>query len=117
MTMLFMVQCLSTNLVDIFLLAIHIALSQLLCHTDGVSKVVILSDSRTAALQAIPSIEAPISADILKCQQIIGGILQGHIDLAMQWISSHCSIDGDENTDCSAKKGKKSFKPLTIGFL
>ncbi|GFX00655.1 hypothetical protein TNCV_2236621 [Trichonephila clavipes] len=46
--------------------AIRIALSRLLSHTDRVSKVVILSNSRVA-LQAISSIEAPISVVISKC--------------------------------------------------
>ncbi|GFY10308.1 RNase H domain-containing protein [Trichonephila clavipes] len=86
--------------------SIHIAVCQLFCHTDRVSKVVILSDSR-AVLQAISSIKALMSVDILKCQQLIDDILQSHIDIALQWIPSHCGIDGKENAECLAKKGTK----------
>ncbi|GFY66124.1 uncharacterized protein TNIN_69341 [Trichonephila inaurata madagascariensis] len=35
----------------------------------------------------------------------------------MQWILSHCGIDGNKSVDCLAKKGTKSFKPLTIQFF
>ncbi|GFW43633.1 hypothetical protein TNCV_4769831 [Trichonephila clavipes] len=66
---------------DAEIAAIHIVLSQFFCHTDCVSKVVILCDSRVAH-QAISSIEAPLSKDILKCQLL--DLLQCHIDIAIQ---------------------------------
>ncbi|GFT28961.1 uncharacterized protein LOC103521360 [Trichonephila clavipes] len=91
--------------------AIRIALSQLHCHTDRVSKVVILCDSR-AALLVISSMEAPLSVDILKCQLLIGDLLHCHIDIAMQWIPSHCGIDGNETADCLTKKGTKNLSNI-----
>ncbi|GFV14251.1 hypothetical protein TNCV_1163741 [Trichonephila clavipes] len=62
------------------------------------------------SLQAISSIEAPLSVDILNCQLLIGDLLQCHIDSAIQWIPSHCGIDGNENADCLVKKETKSFQ-------
>ncbi|GFY54622.1 hypothetical protein TNIN_238041 [Trichonephila inaurata madagascariensis] len=82
--------------------ALRIVLSEFLSHTDLISKVAILSDSREK-IQAISSYEAPISVDILKCQLLISDLLQGHIDIAKQWIQSHCGIDGNKNDDCLAK--------------
>ncbi|GFW93686.1 hypothetical protein TNCV_4542131 [Trichonephila clavipes] len=58
-------------------------LSQLLCRIDRVSKVVILGDSK-ASHQTISSIEAPLSVGILKCQLLIGDLLQSRIDIAVQ---------------------------------
>ncbi|GFT16731.1 uncharacterized protein LOC103523915 [Trichonephila clavipes] len=95
-----------TTALFLMLTAMHIVLSQLFCHTNRFSKVVILSDSR-AALYARSSIKVPMSVDVRKCQQLISDILRSHIDIAMQWIPSHCGIDGNENADSLAKKGTK----------
>ncbi|GFX65759.1 hypothetical protein TNCV_2042931 [Trichonephila clavipes] len=54
---------------DAEIAAIRITLSQLLCHTDRVSKLVILSDSMVT-FEAISSFKAPILVDVLKCQQL-----------------------------------------------
>ncbi|GFY59410.1 hypothetical protein TNIN_318601 [Trichonephila inaurata madagascariensis] len=63
-----------------------------------------------AAFQAIFSIEAPLSVDILKFQLLIGDLLQCHIGIAMQCIPSNCGIDWNENADCLVKKGTKIFQ-------
>ncbi|GFW60649.1 hypothetical protein TNCV_569951 [Trichonephila clavipes] len=105
-----------SSAVDAEFAAMRIDLSQLLCHTDRVSKVVILSDSR-AALQAISSIEAPIPVDNLKCQLLIGDLFQSHIDIAIKRIPLHCGMDENENADCLAKKGTKIIQTFNNRVL
>ncbi|GFY44749.1 hypothetical protein TNIN_302211 [Trichonephila inaurata madagascariensis] len=48
----------------------------------------------------------PMSVDTLKCQQLISDILRCHMNHGIQWIKSHCGIDGNENTNCLTKNCK-----------
>ncbi|GFY71784.1 hypothetical protein TNIN_394851 [Trichonephila inaurata madagascariensis] len=60
-------------------------------------------------IQAISSIEAPLSVNILKCQTLAGDLLQCYIDIVMRCIPLHWRFDGSENADCLAKIGQKIF--------
>lgn len=84
--------------------AIQIALSQLLCHLNHFTRVVILSDSK-AALQAINSTRVPTSVAIWNCQSLLRCLSDNHKTIFLQWIPAHCGVEGNERADLLAKKG------------
>lgn len=84
--------------------AIRIALEKLLDCLQKFQKVVLLSDSQ-AAIQAIGSAEAPISAEVLQCRELMRCISRKDKYIKFQWIPSHCGIYGNDQADLLARKG------------
>ena len=95
----------STNF-DGEILAIHMALSQLLCRIKLFSKVVILSDS-LATIQAIALQSAPFSTKVAEIQKYIKVLTALNKVIKLQWIPAHCGLLGNEHADFLAKKGTK----------
>jgi len=86
--------------------AIRTALRVLNCHYNKFETAVIFSDSKAAILSAA-STETKISTEARDCQDIIRQLKGKHKQIALQWITGHCQITGNEQADELAKKGTK----------
>ena len=84
--------------------AITIALQQLLGRTSSFSKVVILSDCKSAISSIGNYNKPPKHQDILDSRQIIKSLTTSKKEVVLQWIPAHCGIAGNEAADFLAKK-------------
>jgi len=85
--------------------AICTALRLMNLHQNKFERAVIFSDSKTAVLST-GSTENVISTEAKDCQVLIQ-LKVKHKQTALQWISGHREIAGNENVDALAKKGAK----------
>lgn len=90
--------------------ALRIALKQLLVVHYKFERVVLLSDSKSA-IQAISSLETPISTEIVQCRELIQSLMQNGKIVRLQWIPGHSGIFGNDQADFLAKKGATLFQP------
>jgi len=86
--------------------AIRTALRLLNLHQNRFERAVIFSDSKSAILSA-GSTETVISTEAKNCPVLIRQLKAQHKQTALQWISGHCQIAGNEHGDALAKKGAK----------
>lgn len=94
--------------------AILIALRQIMVLRQNFSNVVILSDSRSA-LQAISNNKVCDSKRLFKCRSLLKSLADF---VVLQWVPSHCGVEGNERADYLAKKGttvlQRPNQPLTF---
>ncbi|VDO12442.1 unnamed protein product [Rodentolepis nana] len=83
--------------------AIRIALCQLSCLDTKFTKAVVLSDSQSA-INSIGSREPPKTAEIKECRKLYQMLREKNKTVVLQWIPSHCGINGNELADALVKK-------------
>ena len=84
--------------------AIRIALTQLKNFVNHFQKAVIFCDSR-AAIEAIAKLHDPKTNRVKNVQDEINSLQQNNKSITIQWIPSHCGLNGNERADLLAKKG------------
>ena len=86
------------------LLAIDMALTQLLFRINMFQKVAIFSDS-SAAIQAITQYNALSHRKTQDIQKKIKILTAQNKNIILQWVPAHCGLHGNEMADLLAKKG------------
>ncbi len=72
-----------------------------------INLLVALFSNSQAAIHAIGSTSLPSSDEILQCQEYLRKLALREKHVVLQWIPSHCGIDGNEQADFLAKKGSR----------
>ena len=85
--------------------AISLALKQLIYHHNAFKNAAILINSKSA-IQAITG-SNPASRRVSEIQESIKHLHNLQNKIVLQWISSHCDIQGNEQADFLSKKGTK----------
>ena len=93
--------------------AILFALTQLLYRPNLYQKAVILVDSKSVIVQAISSRQKPKTSTIQEIKKLLNVISRLKY-VAIQWISAHAGLQGNEMADTLAKKGTTLSKINTI---
>ncbi|GBM39260.1 hypothetical protein AVEN_185913-1 [Araneus ventricosus] len=83
------------------LVAMRIALKQLLAIHHKFENAVLLSDSQ-AAIQSISSFELPLTPEI--CQELLRTLTLKGKRIVLQWVPGHCGLWVNEQADFLAKK-------------
>jgi ribonuclease HI len=89
--------------------AIKLALSKVLHEHQNIDKIVILTDSKASIESIMNCMNHTKSKDVAKCRSLIYALKYMDKTVTLQWIPSHCNIEGNELADQLAKNGASSI--------
>ncbi|XP_035208501.1 uncharacterized protein LOC118183170 [Stegodyphus dumicola] len=98
------------------LVAIYIALKQLLAIHYKFAKAVIFSDSQ-AAIRSISSVEHPLTLEILQCQELLRTLTLKGKQIVLQWAPAYCGLWGNEQENLLTTTWPAYYNILMQPFL
>lgn len=100
---------------DAEIAGVWIALKKLLNKIKNIKNVVILIDSN-ATIRAIASNKIAKNPRVYECRQILRYLEQLKKSIVLQWIPSHCKIQGNCMAHSIARKATKKLEKQTINL-